>query len=242
MSESEHERIAALKNEILNLTYEYWSSTSKALLLASLGQQLTKRGYNLRTDLRGQKLVPFLQIELKDQVTVLTSPFDSLVRGIVPKGEDIGADIRSLFTPNTERGSARINFDKRVWIAFSNPIPENHVRVLQFEPEINFEDLPAEMAKDKEHMVVPRELVIPPAAKPSQVRNAELQQNIRSWLKDHGIGIEKVVAKATIEASARGTDSLLSAILAALDRKDLERVSLPLDIVAKLHSERSKIR
>jgi len=239
MSESENNRITALKKEIVQLTNDYWSATGKAFLLASLGQQLTKRGYDLRTDLRGQKLVPFLQTQLVDQLVVLTSPIDPLVRGVVPKGKETEKDIHALFIRNVQEESARINLDRRIWIAFSRPVTPNHVRVVEIEPEIVFTDVPTEAASQTDKLVIPSELVIPPGSKPSEIRNAELQKNIRGWLEKHGVDISKATAKPTIEITRPSDSSVLGSLLAALDKKDLERVVIPLDIVAKLLAKRS---
>ena len=71
MSEGEDNRLASVKKEIVALVKEHWDSSNKVLLLATLGKALMQRGVILRTVLRGQKLVPFLQAELKDQLTVL---------------------------------------------------------------------------------------------------------------------------------------------------------------------------
>lgn len=240
VSESNGSRISAIEQDIVDLTNDYWTKTGKAFLLATVGQQLTKRGYDLRTDLRRQKLVPFLQAQLSDKIAVLTSPFDPLVRGIVPKGEDAGKDIRTLFTRNVAGRSRRFNFNKRLWIAFSRPIAANHVRVIEFDPEIIFKDVPAEAVNQDGKLVISNELVIPPGSKPSEVRNAELQKNIRNWLESNDVSIEKAAATSTVDITRTGDDSLLETLLASLDKKDLERVVIPLDIVAKLLAQRLK--
>lgn len=229
---------ATLKEKIVELAAEHWNREGNALLLASLGQTLTKYGYNLRAELRGQKLVPFLQAELEDKVTVLTSPDDPLVYGIVPVGQEKSRDLGALFSRTARVVPERINFDKRVWVAFSRPIEPNHIRLVDFEPEIDFRDLPAESAKNQERPTIPAELIIPVGTKPSAVRNAEIQKNIRDWFAKHALDIELAKEKGGIDKRILD-NSLLTALLVTLDKKDLERIVLPLDIVAKLLGQKA---
>jgi hypothetical protein len=225
-----------LKRHVLELTHQNWEKTGKALLLASLGQTLGRAGHDLRAELRGQKMVPFLQFELADRVRVLTSPHDRLVLGVVPADAAIGDDVAALFKKERKETEEKgVRFDRRVWMAFSRPVAPGCVRALFWEPELRFEDVPKEASAKITSNVVPEHLIVPVGALPSGERNAALQENIKKWLEEHGVDFE--VARAmpvSADQPATYGGSALSALFRALDARDLARISMPLDIVAKL--------
>lgn len=242
MSDTPDNRLEVLKKAILDLTIEHWQKFGKALLLASLGQALGKSGYNIKVEIPGQKLRSFIQTEMIDKVTVVTSPFDRLVYGIVPTKDAAGKKPTDLFVGGSEGAKApKLNFDRRVLIAFSRPIETNRVRILHLEPELNFEDIPAESIPAGARLVIPPNLIVPPGSMPSGSRNAELRKNIQDWFKTNSADISKVEAKHHGEYGIHVTDnSILSLMFRTLDKKDLERIVIPLDIVAKLLSRGPK--
>lgn len=235
MANSE-DRIEDLKRSIPELTRQHWEKTRKALLLASLGQTLRRAGHDLKVELRGQKMVPFLLMELADKVKILQSPFDKLVYGIVPVDADTGDAGEPLFA--RERGKSEekaFRFDRRVWLAFSRPVAPGFVRALFWEPELGFEDISKQDAEKVPNNIVPEELIIPVGKVPSDERNAVLQQNIREWFEKRGVNIEVARSKVTQAAGVLIEDgSALAALIQALDPRDLSRISMPLDIIAKL--------
>lgn len=237
MSEVQDNKKIDLKKELVALTTEHWEKTKKVLLLATLGQELMKRGVNLKAELRGQKFIPFLLTELKDQLTVLKSPFAALVYGVVPAVHGT-KDPKTLFSATTTGASDRVNFDRRIWMAFSRPLEPNHVRLIELEPEIRVEDVPAAAAKESKKLRIGAELIIPAGQVPSDERNVGIQKNIRDWFAQNKQDMEIARAKSVDTRASEGT--LLAALMRALEKRDWERLSLPLDIVAKLLAHRIK--
>lgn len=229
------------KEVIVQLTSEHWTRNKRALLLASVGQTLTKRGYSLGAELRGQKLASFIQQELKDRIAVFRSPHDPLVLGMVPIEEANAPDLNVLFAPASGEAahSRGTIFDKGLWVAFSHQLVPGYIRKMQFHPEIRYIDVLTESADSVDGTVIPPESILPVGVMPKAERDAQLQKNIVSWLEanklEKDLGIARHRDKDILSNSG---DSLLSIVLDALDAKERERVALPLDIVAKLLSRK----
>ena len=68
----------------------------------------------------------------------------------------------------------------------------------------------------------------------SDVEPSEVQQNVDDWLEANGLDAMPFLAASKSSGGRSSSDDLLGRLLAALDADDQKRVSLPLDIVAKL--------
>lgn len=222
----------SLKSEIVRLTNEHWERHHHALLLARVGQYLTRRGYNLRAELRGQKLVPFIEHELAGSVRVINSPNDPLVHGLVPI--TVTEDSHKLFQVTQEKASSndRVSFDKRLWVSFSHPIKPGTVRTIEFLPEIRYEDVPIEAANGK--LTISSDLVIPIGSKEKVERDADITRNIVEWFKANNLDIALGKLRYRENELSGDGNSALSLFIHALDPKDRERISLPVDIIEKL--------
>lgn len=229
--------LAQLKSAVVKLANDHWNSTGRSLLLSQVGQDLMRRGFDLKTALRGRRLVPFIREDLADEVTVITSPHDRLVKGLIPKSVAV-TDAAALFaaSPKTTQ------FDRRLWVSFSHPMDADSVRTVVFDPEIKYQDIPARSIKDAAgKYIIQPSLVIPPGTLPKEQRDEQVQKNIISWIQENGVDVERVRARHVPKPSHVNTDvHLLSDCLALLEAKDLERILIPLDLVQKLLISRSK--
>ncbi len=242
MTEPSEGGVESLKSEIVRLTKVHWDATGRAVLLARIGHTLTRNGFNLRALLRGQKFAAFVRNEMQDQVLVLDSPTDALVQGAVPLGEAGKAyDPEVVFSPpaGSLGSSSRISFDKRLWVAFSHPLAEGNVRTITFEPEIVFRDVAIGDPSLEGALTIRDDLIIPIGTLEKVERDSKLQRNILEWLTANSVDIELAKARYGFhERPPESMDSVLSLLLAALDTKERERISLPLDIVDKLLKKR----
>lgn len=238
------QRIAAIKRFVVDMANDAWNADGKALLLARLGQALAKHGYNLKEELRGERLAAFVTRELANEVRILTSPSDSLVQGLIPAGKELEADVSRYFerTGDASRDFAgsRVLFNRKLWAAFSRPLRQGLVRAVELKPEVRFFDI--EESGTSGRLVIPEDLIVPFADSFSSERNGRIYQNILKWVTDNGIDPELVHAKVSgTEPHSTCSESILSLLLEALDRSELERIAMPLDIVAKLHGKRAKL-
>ena len=104
MNDTSNTNNQEINKYIMDLTTETWVNSGKALLLARAGQMLAHSGYDLKSYLKGQKLIDIIRRDIA--VTVLVSPLDPLIHGLVPKDVTLQADQSVYFskqeaTPHT---------------------------------------------------------------------------------------------------------------------------------------------
>jgi hypothetical protein len=231
-----HNSIEEIKRIIIGMATDVWESSNRVLMLARIGQALRQRGINLKDELRGEKLAEFISRELASDVRLLTSPSDPLTKGVVPANATIQSDTAAYFRrPDiaTIRSDHWLEFNKQTWDAFSHSIPANCVRTVSLEPEIAFHDIEKGTEKPGQ-LSVPAEYIVSDSTQPKNERVPRIHDNILRWKGEHGIDLEK------LKATTKNTNSVLSILLGALDKNDLPRISIPLDIIAKLQSAKLK--
>lgn len=231
--------IDQIKKLIVGFTNERWASSEKAFLLASMGQAISHAGFDLKAALRGEKLAHFVAAQVSDDVRIISSPADDKVLGLVPVSAVLNADLAGYFeqAPRlTSTAREWINFHPRLWAAFSRPLAQNMARVVDLEPQIHFEDIPASDASGR--LTVDAVLIIPAGTMPRPERNSKLQDNIRGWLKDKGIPSERVIGHKALPESA--DRSVLDFLINELSESELRRIVIPMDIVAKLLQKKNR--
>lgn len=96
MSDAISNGLDTIVNRIVEITTETWKISARALLLARLGQELSKEYPDLRARLAGRKLYDV--VGKIDKVKILESPKDPLIHALVPAGVDIGEDVAAVFS------------------------------------------------------------------------------------------------------------------------------------------------
>ena len=122
-------------------------------------------------------------------------------------------------------------FHPRFWAAFSVPAKGDHVRVLN-QDDFTFKDVPSEEGT-KGELIIARELIV---STDEGQRDEKIKANIAIWLDQNELNEEKFYAskKASSQRLHQQTGSLLEAIIAALDRRQLQSSTLTLDAIATL--------
>lgn len=233
MANSQSSDIDSLKQRIVELTQKSWSEHNKALFLARLGKVLVQEGLDLRTLLRGEKLSPFIQRELKNEVRIVQSPKDPLIFAVVPQAASLTGDLLEYFAPPPTHDKSML-FDARLWAAFSKPLPPGKTRRITLAPSIHFSDVEPTSKMEEGEIEIPADAIVPIGSKPQHERNTILQKGIHDWLKSKGINREAVRATDTSTLAWRHDNSILSLLIASLDHRELQRITIPLDVVAKL--------
>lgn len=122
-------------------------------------------------------------------------------------------------------------FHPRFWAAFLVPLKEGNVRIFHVD-QVSFEDRPTAEAHS-DALTIPTEFI----AGPGEERDVEkVKNNIARWLEQNGLEMEKFLAYKRFHSNThhQPVESLLSAVLAALDQRQLQSTSLTLDVVAAL--------
>lgn len=130
-------------------------------------------------------------------------------------------------TPGREQSP---RFHPRFWAAFSVPA-KGDVRILN-KDNYSFEDVPSEEAP-KDALTITKDLIV---SADEDRRDEKIKANIASWLDQNGLTADKFRAskRAHSQTFHQQTGSLLDAIIATLDHRQLQSTALTLDVVATL--------
>ena len=136
-------------------------------------------------------------------------------------------------TPQIPTSSREQNtrFHPRFWAAFSVPANGDHVRVLN-QDDLTFKDVPSEEAP-KGELTIAKDLIV---SADEDRRDERIKENIAIWLGQNGLHVDKFLAskRASLQTFNQQTGSLLEAVIAALDRRQLQANTLTLDAIATL--------
>ncbi len=229
MNDTTTEAGEQLKRDIVKLTTEYWAANERAMLLALLGKELSKR-YPLRDALRGQGLGTYLSSVTG--VRIIRHPTNPVVVGAIPDTAPRKDAIDYFAVESAAPQIVSPLYDKGLWFAFSHPISEGHIRTVSLDPAITYRDAPITSTASPGSLIVPREFVVPKGSLPASERNQLIQAHIKSWLEQNGIEEARVIARPS--QAPQKSSSLMEALISELSHEEQTRVMLPLDVVAKL--------
>jgi hypothetical protein len=130
------------------------------------------------------------------------------------------------------RASPRFNY--RFWAAFSVPYREGK-RFLNL-TDFKFQDVASEETPEG-HIEIPASFIAPESAKD---RDKLIAENISRWIEENRLNKSDFYVTRTPKEStlARSDLSVLEAVIAALDHRQLSNTSLSLDVVAALMRKR----
>ena len=199
----------------------------KPILVSAIGIAL---GEDLRLLklLTGRGLNQFIQDQLGGVVTLVRLGTHRNVTAII-YGTPDATSVMELEGGN---GEPKRRFHYRFWAAFSVPA-KGEVRVLHH--DLTFDDV-AKAEVPEEALTIANDLIAP---EETENRDELIKANIASWLETQGLPEDRFLAPRRLPnlqgaGSNSATGSLLEAVFAALDRKQLQSTNLSLDVVATL--------
>lgn len=176
----------------------------------------------------GLTVKQYLTDRLSDQVTVIQHQARKELVGAVPIAVDVAAEggEDDLLERVRRQETATIpRFHPAFWAAFRKPVEDSKRRYITDVEPIVFRDV---SAHDEGFGVeVDREYIVELDSKPSEVH-----RKIQGWLEDHDVDLETYLITRQ-ERPAEPRD-LLDLMLHSLDPSELERVTMPLDVILKL--------
>lgn len=226
--ESQQQEVERIAAKIIALA-EARNGQGQPYLVSALGIDL---GEDLRTlkILTSKGLNDFILDRLSDKITLVRLGAHRNVTAIIE-----GAAASNSTTEGSILGKRdqKRRFHYRFWAAFSVP-PKGEVRVLDPE-DLTFDDV-AESGVPDGKLAIGNDF-IPPAE--AENRDEQIKANISKWLEANALPEDRFLAPNRLPslpagAQIRNGGSLLDSLIAALDRKQLQTVSLPLDVVATL--------
>jgi hypothetical protein len=237
MTEDENAELKRIEEKILSFC-EAATADGRPYLLSDLGKSLGDDLRRLKILFNG-KLADFLRERLPKTLLIAAIGPHSNILSVIPAGPDVETMTGDLAgrnpRPTQATTSAAPRFHYKFWAAFSVP-PANGRRLLNLATLV-FRDTDDEALSSE--VEVPRTL-IPPAD--ALNRDHLISENISNWLQTNGLQKEKFLASTKSEHQTgdyinRGT-TLLELVISALDHRQLQSISLPLDAVSALLRKR----
>ncbi len=225
--------LTELLSSVPELVNAYWRQKHSAMLLSTLGHQLTARGMDVPRTLQGRKLSEVLRTDLSELVSVERVRPDSTIMGVVPKeaaGQATQAFAALAKSEVSDNQYPRLN--PAMWAAFTKPIAPGMSRIISFEPH-NFVDQQrsphaSELTVTAQDLVVRAEL--PPADHTRQVF-----ESVRRWLERNHLSMDKLLySQNTKGGGIKSDNTLLARVMNTLNQEQKRRLLLPLDIVETL--------
>jgi hypothetical protein len=205
--------------------------TSDHYLLSKLGKDLGE-DVNLIKD-SGYTLGSFIKDRFSEYDIVLTGKFEN-VQALVKK--QISSQVIKAVTAVNTAPSNNVRFHPRFWAAFAVPHTAD-TRYINMD-DFSFVDQPNIPSAGKYLKVEPKYIV----EANLDNRDKAILSKIYEWLADNGLGADQFVAKKRLRGmggtGALSSQTLMHAMLDALDKRQLASVSLPLDVVATLLGHR----
>lgn len=239
MSEQSLEDVA--KAAIVQCVNEYWGTHQRALTLASLGNRMRSKGFDLKSLLDGKKLASFIQANLSADLHVAPAPKDLGTLGVLPRSQK---DNKEAFheVVKSNSGKSIPRYHKAVWQAFTKPIPNGYSRIVNLTPVFSFSDAPelspGESKAFEEYVITVNDIVHRQLSDDNKVFASRVSEKIISWYENHGLPITSSQFVRGQElgriGTAGGGSTALDRMLDALSKEQLVRISLPLDVINSL--------
>ena len=222
-----------LDSWIVDLVRKCWEKHRRPLLLSRLGGEGDGRIGRLAKQEAGS-LGAYLRRRLADQVRVIHHSAKPTVAGAIPADVEIPVhtDFDMLLDQTQGRAvEAAPRYHPALWSAFRKPLDESNGRYMSVQPPLRFQDVSPEDRPDG-FAEITREYITG-----LEVEEKEVQQKIQDWLAANGLDSEPFLLKSKATVVRLPSDDLLSRLLLALESDELERISMPLDVVLKLRRQ-----
>lgn len=235
---------SSLKDLIESVTKETYRDEGKGVLLSQLGEYISKNHPGLKEELGGKKLAQFIVDEMSEVLQIRTSPENRIVKIALPNEVEVGGDFKK-FLPVRANLSEKVEvvprYNKVFWAAFLYPLEVGRVRVVELEPIIRFNDLGQEAVDGGVLKVITPDFIVDLTGEVGSAKKSQrVNEKIQIWLNKYSVELSAVLEKKErspkqIQGTQVRGETLLDALIAALDSSDLKRIQIPLDVVAKLN-------
>jgi hypothetical protein len=231
-----NDAVGKVLKDTIELVKTHWDETGQALLLSHLGLELKRRGHDTVEVLAGRKLASFLSVEAKGQLRVIRPAGNPLIVGVVPSDVDVSDGTQSVFPDGSIEARVRASmqlYAPAFWAAFTHKLSTGRVRVLSLEPKIQFQDVERDKVPTGGLIVPADSIVNVDSVKPTEFGQV-VDAKIKHWLAQSNVREQQVLANSSGVVNRGERISVLEKILRSLSEEQLQRVSLPLDVVSKL--------
>ena len=225
---------AELSTRIVQLVEEHWNEHKSPLLLSNLGNS-DYGAIGRQAKDRSGTLKAYLQAALSDRVKIVQHSSRFAVIGALPAGTELDDDVNvdDLFpAANAQDRHSPARYHRAIWTAFGLPLTKDKGRYVSADGPVRFVDVTAGSAPEG-FVQVDGELIDSADGDPKSIEGRILE-----WVADNDLDISRFQIKTQGRDPRIPSSDLLSQVLDALELEDLQRISMPLDIVQRLRSGR----
>ena len=230
-----------LDGRVIDLTKQAWSDHRTPLLLARLGACDNGAIARLAKE-QSANLEGYLRDHLSNLVTVVRHSTRRQLVGALPADVDVdsngGAD---TLLEKTQSNSATPRFHPAFWAAFRTQLDDSKRRYMSTQGPIRFVDIPdSDVSRDRlqalghanvpnDYYEIARDYIAGPHVDADQVLG-----NVQKWLTAKGLQHYPYSRSSRPKSKSKRRVDMLDRLLNTFDPDDLERISIPLDVIHKL--------
>jgi hypothetical protein len=219
---------APWQKAIREIVVKNWDESTRFSPLSFLGTELKKRDVAIPDGLGLLKAAQSV-----GGVHAIQRPGHPLVWGLHPAGISIDDDLEKYFRSSAGAPPAPL-VQRFIWQAFKTEIGGDDKRVIDF-AEGSFSDVSTPPQLGPDQFLIERSDQLPPSERLDKLK---MYAHISAWLdskglKDRGLQVEPVeqAPPATSQPMPR---SLLDLILDSLPERDLQKITIPADVIDRL--------
>ena len=220
-------------NPIAECVQKYWNQHGRPMLLSALGTSVDPQTMREVKNVAGN-LATYIRTRLSGSVSVVQHSTNPTIIGAVPSSEaHLTHDWdRLLARPDRDIDTSRKRFNRVFWTAFRKPLPVSTARYVSTDDPIRFADVPPGSAP-------PGSLEIPRVYIPGdEATDGDVAERIAEWLRENDLDetLFLYVPRSPQHRSKRPlpADDLFGRLITALDPAELDKVTMPIALVAKL--------
>lgn len=220
-----------------------WYDTQTPFLLVNLRAAMASRGYDIGALLQGRKLRIVISTEAQGILRLVPHPEDELTWGVVP-WEVSDKEAKAAF-PALRHGTQR-RYKPGFWAAFSRGLPADKFRVLMPGAAARHHDLNIGDPVPHGALEVGADYIVSRDVTPGPERDTAILSKIDKWARDKGVDLAHYIVhplKKVPTSEALGSpegQTALDMVISLLTPSEMRRVSMPLDVIAKLATVRLK--
>ena len=220
------------KDRIVELVRRSWEQARRPLLLSQLGNEDGGAIARHARETEEGGLEKYIRACLHTEIGIISHSGNPKVKYALPADSGIDAGVgHDRIIEEAYAAPSKPRFIPAFWAAFRNPLEPEKRRYLHPSRPVRFEDmdsLPDDV--DAGFVEIERKYIAAHRATDKK----EVFDNIKTWLNDHNYPADKWTIPEQIDMHRRGAENLLEKILVSLKEDDLQRMTIPMDIIRKL--------
>tara|TARA_R110000751_G_scaffold78436_4_gene158171 strand:- start:1188 stop:1886 length:699 start_codon:yes stop_codon:yes gene_type:complete len=224
------------KKFIVDEVNKNWESSEKAMLLSDLGVKI-KRNITDAEKIITTSLTDF--IRQNPVVKTVTYPGIPAKIGAIPLNCSIPVDVTDIFNKKGKNitPSYSYRFPTELWESFHKPIEQKRFVLFYSDGTISITN--GDQPPEGESVEIrDDDIAKPEKSTPTHEKAKQTSQAIARWASKNNINIEKIIENKNKKNHQPSTAlSHLTLAFKDLEKQDLSRISIPLDIILKLASK-----